>query len=388
MAMSTVAFAMNTASVKAQTIPPSGTYVHFYVNQPTGYIAGKDPVGEYIYRVADNVAPYQVAAGDTRVTPYNNGQYPGNSVVQAGDADIGKTVINFKTGTTAPREKHTENVLADGNINYGEYIYRDADSSGTVSDNDIRYTNVGSYKAGTKVSLANGDTDIGMALINFHSTTAPYERHVDNILFPSTPTAVYDYAKIPVDIYVDSDLIEADAGSMAGWQINIQVNPAVITPTVESAGAGAGFFLYDFCINNVLTERPSMVSAALIDTLKLSEQIIPTPGSGAGNATLEPGGYKLVTAVFAAQSATAYSEIHLQFIDTLVGGDPNNPGSDGISDDWMTTEGFWWPATVFSGNYNLPVAPEFPLGIAPIILLAPAIPIVYLWRTRRKVIKK
>jgi hypothetical protein len=390
-AIGVIAFSMTLKPAAAQTIPPSGTYVHFYVNpQPPSFIAGIDPVGEYIYRVADNTAPYQVAVGDTRVTPINNGQYAANSVVQAGDADIGKNVINFKTGTTAPREKHTENVAADGNMNYGEYIYRDADSSGTVSDGDVRYTNVGSYTAGTKVSLANGDTDIGMALINFHSTTAPYERHVDNIVVPGvSPTAVYDYAKIWVDIYVDCDLVDADPGSMAGWQINIQTNTAVITPTAESYGAAAGFFLFDFKTNQGLSETPSLVSAALTGgILKLAEQIVPTPSIGAGNVTLEPGGYKLVTAMFAAQSLTAYSRIDLQFIDTLIGGDPLAPGSDGVSDDWMTTEGYWYPATVYDGNYNQPAVPEFPLGIAPIIMLAPAIPIVYLWRTRRKVIKK
>jgi len=36
----------------------------------------------------------------------------------------------------------------------------------------------------------------------------------------------------------------------------------------------------------------------------------------------------------------------------------------------------------------IPVVPEFPLGLAPILMLAPAIPIVYLWRTRKKVMKK
>jgi len=35
-----------------------------------------------------------------------------------------------------------------------------------------------------------------------------------------------------------------------------------------------------------------------------------------------------------------------------------------------------------------PPIPEFPLGLAPILMLAPAIPIVYLWRTRKKVMKK
>lgn len=36
---------------------------------------------------------------------------------------------------------------------------------------------------------------------------------------------------------------------------------------------------------------------------------------------------------------------------------------------------------------NIPAAPEFPLGIAPIMMAAPLIPIVYLWRIRRRKIR-
>lgn len=44
--------------------------------------------------------------------------------------------------------------------------------------------------------------------------------------------------------------------------------------------------------------------------------------------------------------------------------------------------------TKYDGVYGAGPSPEFPLGVGLIILLAPLAPIAYLWRTRRKVIKK
>jgi len=44
-----------------------------------------------------------------------------------------------------------------------------------------------------------------------------------------------------------------------------------------------------------------------------------------------------------------------------------------------------YPATTMDAYYvAIPVIPEFPLGLASIMILAPLIPIVYLWRTRQK----
>lgn len=45
-------------------------------------------------------------------------------------------------------------------------------------------------------------------------------------------------------------------------------------------------------------------------------------------------------------------------------------------------------AGTMDGGYNFGAVPEFPLGMGLIMLLAPLAPIAYLWRTRRKVIKK
>jgi hypothetical protein len=48
-----------------------------------------------------------------------------------------------------------------------------------------------------------------------------------------------------------------------------------------------------------------------------------------------------------------------------------------------------YPGTTFPAYIGgIPVVPEFPLGLGFVMLLAPAIPIVYLWRTRKKVMRK
>jgi hypothetical protein len=49
--------------------------------------------------------------------------------------------------------------------------------------------------------------------------------------------------------------------------------------------------------------------------------------------------------------------------------------------------GIYIPNTPHNGSYG-GGAPEFPLGVGLIVLLAPLVPIAYLWRTRRKVIKQ
>lgn len=47
------------------------------------------------------------------------------------------------------------------------------------------------------------------------------------------------------------------------------------------------------------------------------------------------------------------------------------------------------PVDTFDAYYvKVPVVPEFPLGLGIIMMLAPAIPIAYIWRSRRKAIKK
>jgi hypothetical protein len=45
------------------------------------------------------------------------------------------------------------------------------------------------------------------------------------------------------------------------------------------------------------------------------------------------------------------------------------------------------PLTAVSGIYGTPPTPEFPIGLAPILLLAPLVPVAYIWRLRKKGLK-
>ncbi|MBI2913717.1 MAG: DUF11 domain-containing protein, partial [Chloroflexi bacterium] len=95
---------------------------------------------ERVYRDADGTGA--VSVGDTRLTTVSS-TLPAGSIVKAGDSDIGDVLVAFKSN-----EKHT------GPAAYtpGEGIYRDNDSSATVSNGDTRLTQVGGFAAGTTVS--------------------------------------------------------------------------------------------------------------------------------------------------------------------------------------------------------------------------------------------
>jgi hypothetical protein len=376
--ISLLALMVITAQVKAQ--PP--TYVNFFVNDTnnSGFIAGVDPVGEYIYsRVT--LTPLTVTVGDKRLTPVNNGQYAAASIVAAGDADVGKVLVAFKP--TLIFEKHTENILVNALFEYGEYIYRDigTGNTGTVGAGDLRLTNVGNYFAGTTVVA--GDLDIGPALVVFKNTAPGREVHTENIETGGN----YDPAKVFVDIMIDSDMTDGAPESMTGYGVKVQVDERYLVPYVFSSYVGVklGYYLYDFS-TVVGIAAPSAAVSTGPNYIDYAEFFAPPPeGMGAGNATgLEA---KLVTLVFLSRSATQHSPLHIVFVDKLIGGDPGNLGQDGISDDWSTPDGFWHPATLIDGQYNLPIAPEFPLGITPLILLASAIPIVYLWRIRKRKVR-
>jgi hypothetical protein len=45
------------------------------------------------------------------------------------------------------------------------------------------------------------------------------------------------------------------------------------------------------------------------------------------------------------------------------------------------------PLTAVSGAYGTAPTPEFPIGLAPILLLAPLVPVAYIWRLRKKGLK-
>jgi hypothetical protein len=368
------------ATITMASLPVKASpYVNFFINQPDGYIHGVDPVGEYIYQDLTTTKGL-VSVGDKRLTPV--GSYAAGSFVASGDSDIGKTIVSFKTAAL-PYERHTD-PDANGLYEWGEYIYQDKDTPTgyKVSAGDVRLTPVGSYNAGSTVVA--GDSDIGMTLVVFKTgTTSPFEKHTENIEINGN----YDPAKVFVDVYVDCDIPDGDTTGIVGWNIIVQVDPDVLVP-YGWKGAATGYFLADFIVRAGTGGTASLAGAAKTDTLEVSEQITPTPTIGAGNQTipdeyLDPAA-KLVTLIFISKSETDYSKIDLLFYDKAIGGDPNNPGKDGISDDYMTPDGLFNPATVIDGDYNAGPVPEFPLGIGVLMALAPMIPIIYLWRTRPK----
>ena len=369
------------ATITMASLPVKASpYVNFFINQPDGYIPGVDPVGEYIYQDLDK--SLKVSLNDKRLTPV--GSYAAGSLVATGDSDIGKTIVSFKTAAL-PYERHTDPNV-NGQYEWGEAIYQDKDTPTgyKVSAGDVRLTPVGSYNAGSTVVA--GDSDIGTTLVVFKTgTTSPYEKHTENIEINGN----YDPAKVFVDVYVDCDLLDGDTSGIVGWVVFVQVDSNVLVP-YGWKGAAAGYFLYEYAVRaGILSSNPPSISgAAKTDTLEVSEQLTPTPDYGAGNQTTDPESpypaEKLVTLIFISKSQTAYSKLDMLFIDRAIGGDPFKPGMDGISDDYMTPDGFWNPATVIDGDYNAPPTPEFPLGIGFLMALAPMIPIIYLWRKRPK----
>ena len=139
-----------------------------------------DP-GENGYRDADTSG--DVSAGDTRLTTVTDGVSTGvdgvaGSAVISGHADeiAGAGLIGF-TAT----ELHAESVLVDGTFNTqisfgseGENMYRDADTSGDVTTNDVRLNAVGPHAAGSTVGATDFDTG---ALIAFNAN----EKHTESV---------------------------------------------------------------------------------------------------------------------------------------------------------------------------------------------------------------
>jgi peptide/nickel transport system substrate-binding protein len=92
--------------------------------------------GEYVYRDVDN--NNVVSVNDIRLTNVRRGDgttYRAGTTVQAGDRDLGFALVPF-----AANEKHTENKVANGVYDPGEFIYRDVDNNNVVSVTDHRLT--------------------------------------------------------------------------------------------------------------------------------------------------------------------------------------------------------------------------------------------------------
>jgi len=145
------------------TISETFTVTAYYSTTPIGTITVS---WEYIYRDVDT--SLKVSVGDVRLTAV--GPYPAGSTVAAGNSDIGQNLVAF-----ASNEKHRENVATNNLFDPEEYIYRDVNTDGKVSVDDVRLTPVGSYAAGSVV--ATGNSDINQNLVTFTSN----EKHQENV---------------------------------------------------------------------------------------------------------------------------------------------------------------------------------------------------------------
>jgi len=142
-------------------------------NAPNGYNGNLDNGGTIAYGITGSVTFTTFDAPGSPVTsldikmsykatnaPPNNDRY---------------RIIAWTGGATAPAAANF--IMLQDWTNYGEYIYVDADLSGTVTVGDTRRTIVGVFAVNTAV--AAGNRDIGKTLVAFnrdenHTGTKPY----------------------------------------------------------------------------------------------------------------------------------------------------------------------------------------------------------------------
>jgi subtilisin family serine protease len=123
---------------------------------------------EWIYRDVDSSGT--VSIGDIRLVAVEIGSvtYAAGSVVARGDLDVGYGLAAFD-----PSERHDEFTPANGRFDSGEFVYRDVDSSGTVTSGDVRLATISrTLRYGSTVRAA--DPDVGNVLAPF----AANELHV------------------------------------------------------------------------------------------------------------------------------------------------------------------------------------------------------------------
>lgn len=340
----------------------------FWVNNDPYYagwteLQGIDPVyGEAIYKDLISPTLFKVHAGDVRLTPVSDGMggwYPAGSTVGAMDFDVGNTIKSAANWGTV---KHAENVAVDTFYSYGEFIYKAAGT--TVAVGDTRYSKIPGYKLGSVV--AGGDLDIGTALTTFKpSTAAHYERFTDNL---DATVNAYDFARLYVSVFMTTDIPNDTPDGMRGFQMKCSADPTVLTPLAAKGGVAGVNVLASYLADIGSPLTTGFVQSLGADYIEMSENILGDVPNGAGD--LYNDYYPLVTFVFIPQSQIDYSPIHLN----------PYPGSGDYQDAGTLT---WHQVTLTDGNYNVPSAPEFPLGIGALMSIVALIPVIYMWQTRK-----
>jgi len=182
---------------------------------------------------------------------------------------------------------------------------------------------------------------------------------------------------IRVDVDIDP-LLDKLPGGCVGWSCYIKVDPAVLG-VYGIVGAATGYYLYDFIRENryATTYYPKLLygmdpaNGIFVDVAEFITAY-QTLAKGAGYPSTDKYGIEngLCTLQYDSLSQTAYSRIDI------------------YEAYWYDSTGAKYPFDIVEdGHYNAPPDPEFPIGMYPLVMLAAAIPIVYIWREQKRKVR-
>lgn len=230
-----------------------------------------------------------------------------------------------------------------------------------------------------------------LMLIAFAVTSIPVKAAAGTVRFyiynPATGTNIFPGKPYPslvfVEVWIESPIEWLDtAMGIVGYTVSLRVDPSVVEvrgageyPDYDISGQSDGFlpkFLEDFGY------WPAFDTAFLIGTVDA------TAGTIAGTAEAILGFATL------GRGAGGTGPMWRFSVRTKYRVDPTTWSPLELYDARYTTvDGVTHPADIVEGgHYNTPPVPEFPLGLGILMMIAPAAPLLYLWRTRRKVIKQ
>ena len=137
----------------------------------------------FIDGIIDNLGSrFEVEVGDVRLTD-SCGTYDPNTKVVHGDKEVGQTLKQLPAGVAGSGGQYVVGFVDVNNdfvYDISDPLYVDTDSSGTVTVNDVRLTARDQYPAYSRVAI--GDSDIGDALLDTVTHTAPIVTPINDML--------------------------------------------------------------------------------------------------------------------------------------------------------------------------------------------------------------
>lgn len=232
-----------------------------------------------------------------------------------------------------------------------------------------------------------------LTLATFAVLNVPVRSHTDPTPYvkvwlrdPVDGDNIFDVKPYPtptfVEVWIDTPLEWRDTPSgIVGWTVSLQVDPTIVEPLsalqwpdTDFDGTSNGFlgwFLSEYGYNWMGYSVAFLVggidkSAGIIREAAEAILGFETLGKGAGGGPYPLMKFVIRTNASVTDITTAYSPLT-------------------IFDAYFTTvDGVKHPVDIVEGgHYGSPPIPEFPLGLGIIMMLTPAIPIIYLWRRRR-----